>query len=164
MAHFTSCLRWTYSFQLIFITRERNSEAFWVFKLSTCWKRLGQISLSKSKDANYEASCWYSWKQKSECKSLNRVWLFATPWTIQYMEFSRPVYWSGCLSLFQGTFPSQELNLGLPQCRRILYQLSYQAIPESRKSCWKTHYLCLRICWGPLSSLIFLVKKLVFII
>ena len=28
-------------------------------------------------------------------KSLSRVWLFATPWTIQSMEFSRPEYWSG---------------------------------------------------------------------
>ena len=28
-------------------------------------------------------------------KSLNRVWLFVTPWTIQSMEFSRPAYWSG---------------------------------------------------------------------
>ena len=31
----------------------------------------------------------------SEWKSLSRVWLFATPWTIQSMEFSRPEYWSG---------------------------------------------------------------------
>ena len=30
-----------------------------------------------------------------ECKSLSRVWLSATPWTIQSMEFSRPEYWSG---------------------------------------------------------------------
>ena len=28
-------------------------------------------------------------------KSLSHVWLFATPWTIQSMEFSRPEYWSG---------------------------------------------------------------------
>ena len=27
-------------------------------------------------------------------KSLSRVWLFATPWTIQSMEFSRPEYWN----------------------------------------------------------------------
>ena len=30
----------------------------------------------------------------SEWKSLSHVWLFATPWTIQSMEFSRPEYWS----------------------------------------------------------------------
>ena len=28
-------------------------------------------------------------------KSINRVQVFATPWTIQSMEFSRPEYWSG---------------------------------------------------------------------
>ena len=32
-----------------------------------------------------------SWK----LKSLSHVWLFATLWTIQSMEFSRPEYWSG---------------------------------------------------------------------
>ena len=31
----------------------------------------------------------------SEWKLLSHVWLFATPWTIQSMEFSRPEYWSG---------------------------------------------------------------------
>ena len=33
------------------------------------------------------------WKWK--WKSLSRVWLFVTPWTIQSMEVSRPEYWSG---------------------------------------------------------------------
>ena len=28
-------------------------------------------------------------------KLLSPIWLFATPWTIQSMEFSRPEYWSG---------------------------------------------------------------------
>ena len=28
-------------------------------------------------------------------KLLSHVWLFATPWTTQSMEFSRPEYWSG---------------------------------------------------------------------
>ena len=35
-------------------------------------------------------------KPFSECKSLSRVWFFATPWwSIQSMKFSRPEYWSG---------------------------------------------------------------------
>ena len=33
------------------------------------------------------------WKWKG--KLFSRVWLFATPWTIQFMEFSRPEYWNG---------------------------------------------------------------------
>ena len=32
----------------------------------------------------------------------------------------------GSLFLLQGIFPTQGLNPGLPHCRRILYQLSYQ--------------------------------------
>ena len=31
----------------------------------------------------------------SEWKSHSHVWLFATPWTMQSMEFFRPEYWSG---------------------------------------------------------------------
>ena len=32
----------------------------------------------------------------------------------------------GSLSLYQGIFPTQRLNPGLPNCRRILYQLSHK--------------------------------------
>ena len=32
----------------------------------------------------------------------------------------------GSLSLFQGIFSTQGLKPGLPHCRRILYQLSYE--------------------------------------
>ena len=37
----------------------------------------------------------------------------------------------GSLSLLQGIFPIQELNLGLQNCRWILYQLSYQGSPHT---------------------------------
>ena len=30
-----------------------------------------------------------------EHNTLSRVRLFVTPWTIQFMEFSRPEYWRG---------------------------------------------------------------------
>ena len=43
----------------------------------------------------------------------------------------------GCHAFLQGIFPIQELNPGLPHCRRILYLLSHQgspAIPYSRGS------------------------------
>ena len=46
-----------------------------------------------------------------------------TQWTMQSMEFSRPV---GSLSLLQGIFPIQGSNSGLLHCRRSLYQLSHQ--------------------------------------
>ena len=53
-----------------------------------------------------------------------------TPWTTQSMEFSRPEYWVGSLSLFQGIFPTQGLNPGLPHCRWILYQLRNKGSPS----------------------------------
>ena len=34
----------------------------------------------------------------------------------------------GCHALLQGIFPTEGLNLGLPHCRQILYQLSHQGI------------------------------------
>ena len=69
----------------------------------------------------------YSWKWK--WKSLSHAWLFATPWTVQSMEFSRPEYWMGNLFLFQGIFPTQGSNPGLLHWRWILYQLSHKRSP-----------------------------------
>ena len=55
----------------------------------------------------------------------------------------------GSLSLLQGIFPTQGLNPGLPQCRRILYQLSpkwsprileWVAYPVSSGSSWPRNW------------------------
>ena len=59
-------------------------------------------------------------------KSLSHVWLFATPWTIQSMEFSRPDTGVGSPSLLQGIFPTQGSNPALPHCKWILCQLSHK--------------------------------------
>ena len=61
--------------------------------------------------------------------SLSHVQLFATSWTIQSMEYSKPEYWSGWPFLLQGIFPTQGLNPGHSHCRQILYQLSLQGSP-----------------------------------
>ena len=53
-----------------------------------------------------------------------------TPRTIQSIEFSRPEYWSGRLSLIQGIFPTQGLNPDFWQCRQIIYQSSHQGSPK----------------------------------
>ena len=37
----------------------------------------------------------------------------------------------GTLSLLQGIFPTQGSNPGLPHCRQILYQMSYQGSPRN---------------------------------
>ena len=63
-------------------------------------------------------------------KSLSRLQLFATLWTIQSTEFSRPEYWVGSCSLLQRMFPTEGSNPGLLHGRWILYQLSYQESPN----------------------------------
>ena len=43
--------------------------------------------------------------------------------------FSRKEYWSGLPCLPPGDLPNQGSNPGLPHCKQILYQLSYQGNP-----------------------------------
>ena len=66
-------------------------------------------------------------------KSLSRVRLFTTPWTVAYqaspsMGFSRQEYWSGLLFPSPGDLPTQESNPGFLHCRQTLYPLSHQGI------------------------------------
>ena len=63
-------------------------------------------------------------------KLLSHGQLFATPWSIHSMEFSRQNTGVGSLSLFQGIFPTQGLNPGLLHCRQILYPLSHKGSPR----------------------------------
>ena len=70
-------------------------------------------------------------KVKWKWTSFSRVWLFAMPWTVESMEFSRPEYWEkDSLSLLQGIYPTWGSNPGLPHCRRILYRLSHKESPR----------------------------------
>ena len=65
---------------------------------------------------------------------LNRVWLFATTWTVAHQAplsmgilQARILEWVAILSS-RGIYPTQGLNPGLPCCRRILNHLSHQGI------------------------------------
>ena len=55
-------------------------------------------------------------------KLLSYVGLFATLWSLQSVEFSRPEYWSGVgsCSLLQGISPTQGSNPRPLHCRRVL--------------------------------------------
>ena len=69
-------------------------------------------------------------KWRSEVKSLSRVQLFVTPWTVAYkaplsMEFSRQEYWSGLPFHSPGDLP----NPGPLHWRQILYCLSHRGSP-----------------------------------
>ena len=61
-----------------------------------------------------------TWKQpKVKVKSLNRVQLFATPWTVAYqaplsMGFSRQEYWSGLPFPSPGDLPDPGIQPGSP--------------------------------------------------
>ena len=61
-------------------------------------------------------------------KSLNCVWLFATPWTIQSMEFSRPEYWRRQPFPFPGYLPNPGMEPGSP----TLQADSLPAVPQGK--------------------------------
>ena len=65
-----------------------------------------------------------------EWKYLSHVQLFGTPWTIQFMGFSRPETGVGSHLLLQGIFPTQGSVPGLQHCRWILYQMSHKGNPR----------------------------------
>ena len=73
------------------------------------------------------------WKVK--VKSLSRVQLFATPWTVAYqappsMGFSRQECWSGLPFPSPGDLPNPGIDPSLPHCRQMLYRLSHQGSPS----------------------------------
>ena len=58
-------------------------------------------------------------KSERKMKSLSRVLLFATPWTVAYqappsMEFSRQEYWSGLPYPSPGDLPDPGIEPGSP--------------------------------------------------
>ena len=59
------------------------------------------------------------WKVKVKVKSLSRVRLFATPWTVAYqaspsMRFSSQEYWSGLPFPSPGDLPDPGIEPGSP--------------------------------------------------
>ena len=97
-------------------------------------KRVGHDWVTKQQYVTYMVPESVKWKWKS----FSRVWLLVTH------GLYRPGYWSGYHSLLQGIFPAQGSNPGLPHCRWILYQLSYQGSPYDT---WLYHHST-NICQG----------------
>ena len=92
-----------------------------------------QPSQSKgcSNPTNEKSPYFLEWTLDVKVKSLSRVRLFVTPWTVAHqappsMEFSRQSTEVGCHFLLQGIFLTQGSNLRLPHCRQMLYHLSHQ--------------------------------------
>ena len=68
-------------------------------------------------------------------RSLSRVQLFATPWTVAHqappsMGFSRQEYWNGLPFPSPGDLPDLGIKPCLLYCRQILYRLSHQGSPR----------------------------------
>ena len=74
----------------------------------------------------------------NKVKSLSRVQLFATPWTVPTRllcpwNFPGKSTRVGCHFLLQGIFPTQGSNPGLLHCRQLLYCPSHQRSPKILK-------------------------------
>ena len=70
---------------------------------------------------NYEFNIFNNFESESHSVLSNPLWPHSlySPWTFPGQNTG-----VGSLFLLQGIFPTQELNLGLPHCRWVLYQLS----------------------------------------
>ena len=68
-------------------------------------------------------------RKKVKVKSVSRVRLFATPWTVHGILQARILEWVA-ISFSRGIFPTQGSNLHLLHCRQILYWLGLWESPE----------------------------------
>ena len=98
---------------------------FWITKVFQLLQNISELPKSGWNTLHLFLIIFWKWK------SLSRVLFFATPmdYTVHGILQAR-ILELGSLSLLQGIFPTQGLNLGLLHCRRILYQLSYQGSPR----------------------------------
>ena len=78
--------------------------------------------------------------EKWKWKSLARVRLFTTPGTIQFMEFSRPEYWSGWPFPSPGDLPNRGIEPRSPTLQWILYRLSHNGSPSGAWRNGNNHY------------------------
>ena len=86
---------------------------------------------------------------KVKVKSLSRVRLFVTPWTVAYQllhpwNFPGKNTGVGCHFLLQGIFPTQGSNLGLLHCRQTVYYLSHLGSPKLSPKCIPQFLPCIR--------------------
>ena len=73
----------------------------------------------------FEAHYWVI-LQTCRCEGRSVVSHASWPHGLQSVDSPGKNTGVGRLALLQGVFPTQELNLGLPHCRQILYHLSHQ--------------------------------------
>ena len=74
---------------------------------------------------------FFPWPVDIKWKLLIRVQLFATPWTIQSMEFSRPEYWSGSPFPSPGYLPNPAIEPRSPALQAYSLPAEPQGKPKN---------------------------------
>ena len=98
--------------------RLTTSGAYWVLSVASSGCCMSQSCVFSINIDHF--CCTFFPIHWSEVKSLSRVRLFATPWTVAYqaprsMEFSRQEYWSGLPFPSPGYFPNPEIEPRSPE-------------------------------------------------
>ena len=94
-----------------------------------CYMKLSE--LKQIKNLSIDISCFiHHLIHKGKWKLLSRVWLFATWWTIQSMEFSRPEYWSGYTFPSPRDLPNPGIKPRAPTSQEDSLQLSHKGSPK----------------------------------
>ena len=102
----------------------------WVLSGYACEKTTQAWRKNKPKEAEETTGtyCTAMNERKGKWKLLSHVQLFATPWTIQSMKFSRPEYWSGLPCPSPGDLP----NPGIEPRSLTLRADSLPAAPQGK--------------------------------
>ena len=108
------------------------------FYLVVCW----EINIFPK--GSWNTGFWvseYVSKLKVKVRSLRRVWLFVTPWTVACQllypwDFSGKSTGVGCHFLLQGIFPTQRLNPNLLHWQVNPLPLNHQGRPPTS---WPPH-------------------------
>ena len=89
---------------------------------------------------------------KVKVKSLSRVQLFATPWTIAHqappsLEFSRQEYWSGLPFPSPGDLPNPWIEPGSPALQADALPSEHQGSTRYKINVQITAYFHATLCW-----------------
>ena len=103
------------------------------------WDNIGKITYQNLWDTARTAltgefiaiNVYIKKQRKWKWKSLSRVWLFMTPWTIEFMEFSRPEYWSGLPFPSSGDLPNPGMEPRSPALQADSLPAETQGKPKN---------------------------------
>ena len=74
-------------------------------------------------------------------KSLSRIWLFETPWTVWSLEFSKPEYWSGQPFPSPGDLSNTGIEPRSPALQVDSLPAELQGTPTLLKSLMNSNFL-----------------------